>query len=141
MIGKVVFGYVVVIVDVDGMLLLFGVEGCIVVCCFDLVMFFEYWCNFDVMCDKFVGDYLFIGDMGMIDVDGFVCFVGCDDDVIMSVGYWIGFGLIEDCLFMYLVVWMVVVVGVFDVMCIEIVKVFVVLNFGYVGDVVFVSIL
>ena len=53
-------------------------------------MFLEYWRNADATRDKFAGDYLLTGDTGTIDADGFVRFVGRDDDVITSAGYRIG---------------------------------------------------
>ena len=48
--------------------------------------------------DKFIGDWMTTGDQGTMDADGYVCFVGRDDDVITSSGYRIGPGEIEDCL-------------------------------------------
>lgn len=107
--------------------MLCGEVGNIVICVLDLVMFLCYWCNKEVMCEKFVGDFLFMGDLGNMDEVGYICYLGCNDDVIISVGYCIGFVLIEECLMCYLVVWIVVVVGVKDVLCMEVVKVFVVL--------------
>jgi acyl-CoA synthetase (AMP-forming)/AMP-acid ligase II len=38
------------------------------------------------------------GDQGVMDDEGYVHFVGRDDDVITSSGYRIGPGEIEDCL-------------------------------------------
>ncbi|QOH34002.1 hypothetical protein C7S14_4371 [Burkholderia cepacia] len=97
-------------------------------------MFLEYWRNADATRDKFAGDYLLTGDTGMIDADGFVRFVGRDDDVITSAGYRIGPGPIEDCLLTHPAVRMAAVVGVPDATRTEIVKAFVVLNPGHAGD-------
>ncbi|CAB5304555.1 AMP-dependent synthetase and ligase [Burkholderia multivorans] len=97
-------------------------------------MFIEYWRNADATRDKFAGDYLLTGDTGAIDEDGFVRFVGRDDDVITSAGYRIGPGPIEDCLLTHPAVRMAAVVGVPDPTRTEIVKAFVVLNDGHVGN-------
>ncbi|KVT91849.1 AMP-dependent synthetase [Burkholderia ubonensis] len=133
-IGKAVPGHRVAIVDAHGAPLPAGVEGCIAVRGPDPVMFLEYWRNPDATRDKFAGDYLLTGDTGVLDADGFVRFVGRDDDVITSAGYRIGPGPIEDCLLTHPAVRMAAVVGVPDATRTEIVKAFVVLNPGYAGD-------
>ncbi|MGZ2744438.1 acyl-CoA synthetase [Burkholderia stagnalis] len=133
-IGKAVPGHQVAIVDAHGAPLPPGVEGRIAVRRPDPVMFLEYWRNPDATRDKFVGDYLLTGDTGMLDADGFIRFVGRDDDVITSAGYRIGPGPIEDCLLTHPAVRMAAVVGVPDATRTEIVKAFVVLNPGYAGD-------
>lgn len=133
-IGKAVPGHQVAIVDAHGTPLPPGVEGHIAVRRPDPVMFLEYWRNPDATRDKFAGDYLLTGDTGMLDADGFIRFVGRDDDVITSAGYRIGPGPIEDCLLTHPAVRMAAVVGVPDATRTEIVKAFVVLNPGYAGD-------
>ncbi|MBU9681232.1 AMP-binding protein, partial [Burkholderia multivorans] len=133
-IGKAVPGHTVAIVDAHGTPLPPGVDGHIAVRRPDPVMFIEYWRNPDATRDKFAGDYLLTGDTGAIDEDGFVRFVGRDDDVITSAGYRIGPGPIEDCLLTHPAVRMAAVVGVPDPTRTEIVKAFVVLNDGHVGD-------
>ncbi|KVD50571.1 AMP-dependent synthetase [Burkholderia ubonensis] len=133
-IGKAVPGHRVAIVDAHGAPLPPGVEGRIAVRGPDPVMFLEYWRNPDATRDKFAGDYLLTGDTGVLDADGFVRFVGRDDDVITSAGYRIGPGPIEDCLLTHPAVRMAAVVGVPDATRTEIVKAFVVLNPGYAGD-------
>ncbi|MBR8210633.1 acyl-CoA synthetase [Burkholderia cenocepacia] len=138
-IGKAVPGHAVAIVDAHGTPLPPGVEGRIAVRRPDPVMFLEYWRNPDATRDKFAGDYLLTGDTGTIDADGFVRFVGRDDDVITSAGYRIGPGPIEDCLLTHPAVRMAAVVGVPDATRTEIVKAFVVLNPGHVGDAALVS--
>ncbi len=66
----------------------------------------------------------------MADEDGFIRFVGRDDDVITSAGYRIGPGPIEDCLLRHPAVRMAAVVGVPDAVRTEIVKAFVVVQPG-----------
>ncbi len=73
-----------------------GVEGHIAVHSPDPVMFLGYWQRLDATHEKFVGDWLLTGDKGMQDEEGYIQFVGRDDDVITSSGYRIGPGPIED---------------------------------------------
>jgi acetyl-CoA synthetase len=66
-----------------------------------------------------------------MDADGFISFVGRNDDVITSAGYRIGPGPIEDCLLGHPAVASVAVVGVPDAQRTEIVKAFVMLAAGF----------
>src|ERR1700744_1215982 len=66
----------------------------------------------------------------MNDEDGYIRFVGRDDDVITSAGYRIGPGEIEDCLIQHPAVALAAVVGKPDPVRTEIVKAFVVLKPG-----------
>ena len=50
-------------------------------------MFLEYWGKPEATRDKFIGDWMTTGDQGVTDEDGYVSFVGRDDDVITSAGY------------------------------------------------------
>ena len=47
---------------------------------------------------KFRGDWMLTGDQARRDADGYIHFVGRDDDLITSAGYRIGPTEIEDCL-------------------------------------------
>ena len=71
------------------------------------------------------------GDQGLVDEDGYVQFVGRDDDVITSSGYRIGPGEIEDCLIRHPAVALAAAVGKPDPMRTEIVKAFIVLKAGF----------
>ena len=73
------------------------------------------------------------GDQGVVDDDGYITFVGRDDDVITSAGYRIGPGEIEDCLISHPAVALAAVVGKPDPVRTEIVKAFIVLKSGYDG--------
>ena len=97
-IGKPVPGHEVAVVDDDGQPVKPGELGQIAVKRPDPVMFLEYWGRPEATRDKFVGDWMTTGDQGMMDEDGYIHFVGRDDDVITSSGYRIGPGEIEDCL-------------------------------------------
>lgn len=134
-IGKAVPGHRVEIVDDAGRVLPPGTEGNIGIHAPDPVMFLGYWCNDEATREKFAGEYLVTGDIGVMDADGFIRFVGRNDDVITSAGYRIGPGPIEDCLLGHPAVRMAAVVGVPDAARTEIVKAFIVLNAGYApGD-------
>lgn len=129
--GRPVPGHRVAVVDAGGNPCVPGILGDIAVGAPDPVMFLNYWNNEGATRDKFRGDWLVTGDIGEVDEDGFLRFVGRDDDVISSGGYRIGPGEIEDCLLGHPAVKLVAVVGVPDMTRTEIVKAFVVLNVGY----------
>jgi acetyl-CoA synthetase len=79
---------------------------------------------------KFIGDWMTTGDQGIMDGDGYISFLGRDDDVITSSGYRIGPGEIEDCLIRHPAVSLAAVVGKPDPVRTEIVKAFIVLKPG-----------
>jgi acetyl-CoA synthetase len=90
-------------------------------------MMIEYWNNPVATQEKFRGDWMLSGDRGIVD-QGYIRFVGRDDDVITSAGYRIGPAEIEDCLLTHPAVATVGVVGKPDPMRTEIVKAYVVLK-------------
>lgn len=128
--GKAAPGHNVQIVDDQGQILPDGTEGNIAVRRPDPVMFLGYWNNPEATKEKFAGDFLVTGDMGIRDEDGFFRFVGRNDDVITSAGYRIGPGPIEDCILGHPSVSMVAVVGLPDDERTEAVTAFVILNEG-----------
>ncbi len=130
-IGKTVPGHIVAIIDKEGREVKRGELGQIAVKRPDPVMFLEYWDKPDATRDKYVGDWLQTGDQGIMDNDGYVEFVGRDDDVITSAGFRIGPGEIEDCLIAHPAISLAAAVGKPDPMRTEIVKAFVVLNEGF----------
>ncbi|MBV9078551.1 MAG: AMP-binding protein [Methylobacteriaceae bacterium] len=95
------------------------------------VMFLGYWNREDATRAKFVGDWMTTGDQAIVDPDGFISFIGRDDDVITSAGYRIGPGEIEDCLLRHPAVALAAAVGKPDPLRTEIVKAFVVPKPGY----------
>ena len=129
-IGKAVPGHEVAVVDETGHRVLAGELGQIAVSRPDPVMFLSYWDNEDATRAKFVGDWMLTGDQGIMDEDGYVHFVGRDDDVITSAGYRIGPGEIEDCLVSHPDVALAAVVGKPDPVRTQIVKAYVVLKPG-----------
>jgi acetyl-CoA synthetase len=129
--GRPAPGHDVDIVDEDGAVLPDGAQGAIAVRRPDPVMFLGYWRNDAATAAKFRGDWLVTGDVGVRDADGWIRFVGRDDDVITSAGYRIGPGEIEDCLIAHPAVQMAGVVGRPDPQRTEIVKAYVVLRPGH----------
>jgi acetyl-CoA synthetase len=74
------------------------------------------------------------GDQGVMDEDGYITFVGRDDDVISSSGFRIGPGEIEDCLISHPAVALAAAVGKPDPVRGEIVKAFIVLKKNFASS-------
>lgn len=129
--GRPVPGHNLAIVNDEGDVLSQGELGNIAVMSPDPVMFLKYWNNPEATKAKFAGEWLLTGDTGVLDEQGWIQFVGRDDDVITSSGYRIGPGEIEDCLIGHPAVRIAGVVGKPDPQRTEIVKAFIVLNDGY----------
>jgi acetyl-CoA synthetase len=126
--GRPVPGHTVAVVDPEGNPLPAGQSGSIAVRRPDPVMFLGYWNRPEDTAAKFAGDWLLTGDLGRIDGDGYLWYVGRDDDVITSAGYRIGPGEVEECLMRHPAVALAAVVGVPDPIRTEIVKAFIVLR-------------
>jgi len=133
-IGRAVPGHRVAIVDDAGNEVPRGTPGNIAIASPDPVMFLGYWHNEAATRDKFAGDWLLTGDLGTCDREGFIRFVGRNDDVITSAGYRIGPASIEDCLLRHPAVCMAAVVGAPDAERTEIVTAFIVLNAGFAAS-------
>ena len=118
------------VIGTDGAPLKAGEVGQIAVKRPDPVMFLQYWGKPDATRDKFIGDWMTTGDQGVMDEEGYITFVGRDDDVITSSGFRIGPGEIEDCLIRHPAVALAAVVGKPDPLRTEIVKAFIVLKKG-----------
>jgi acetyl-CoA synthetase len=91
-IGKAVPGHEVAVVRDDGSICDIDEMGQVAIKRPNPVMFLEYWKRPDATRDKFIGDWMITGDLARQDTDGYVHFVGRDDDVITSSGYRIGPG-------------------------------------------------
>ena len=130
-IGKPVPGHDVAVIRPDGVRADIGELGQIAVRRPDPVMFLEYFGRPDATEQKFIGDWMTTGDQGTLDDEGYITFVGRDDDVITSAGYRIGPGEIEDCLIKHPAVALAAVIGKPDPVRTEIVKAFVVLKRGH----------
>lgn len=127
-IGQAIPGHEVAIVDTAGNVLPPETQGQIAIKRPDPVMFLEYWNKPEATEEKFAGDWMLTGDQGVQDKDGYVFFVGRDDDIITSASYRIGPGEIEDCLLMHPAIALSAVVGKPDPLRTEIVKAYVVLK-------------
>ncbi len=90
-------------------------------------MMLAYWNRPEATAEKFRGDWMLTGDRGVIE-DGYIRFVGRDDDVITSAGYRIGPSEIEDCLLKHPAVAQAGVIGKPDPLRTEIVKAYIVLR-------------
>ncbi|MBW4984085.1 AMP-binding protein [Mameliella sp. CS4] len=121
--GRAVPGFDVAVIGEDGAEV--ESEGDIAVRRGCASMMLEYWNRPEATADKFRNDWLVTGDRGVIE-EGFIRFVGREDDVITSAGYRIGPAEIEDCLLTHPGVATVGVVGKPDPLRTEIVKAYVV---------------
>jgi acetyl-CoA synthetase len=130
-IGKPVPGHRVAVIRPDGSPCAAGELGQIAIRRPDPVMFLQYWGKADATREKFIGEWMTTGDQGVTDAEGYVQFVGRDDDVITSSGYRIGPSEIEDCLIRHPAVALAAVVGKPDPLRTEIVKAFIVLKSGH----------
>lgn len=130
-IGKATPGHRVGIIRADGSECEVGERGIIAIRRPDPVMFLGYWDKPEATAEKFIGDWLTTGDQGVLDAEGYVGFVGRDDDLITSSGYRIGPVEIEDCLIKHEAVALAGVVGKPDAVRTEIVTAFIVLKNGY----------
>lgn len=128
--GRAVPGHTVSIIDDEGVELAPGATGHIAVKKPDPVMFLGYWNNEKATKEKFIGDWLITGDLGRKDEDGYLWYVGRNDDVITTAGYRVGPAEIEDCLLKHPAVRMAAVIGVPDPVRTESIKAFIVLNEG-----------
>ncbi len=113
-IGRAVPGHHVGIVDDDGHVVALDEPGNIAVRRPDPVLFLGYWNNPEATRAKFRGDWMLTGDIGRMDGDGYVTFIGRDDDLISSAGYRIGPAELEAVLGEHPDVAQVAVVGVPD---------------------------
>jgi acetyl-CoA synthetase len=130
-IGKAVPGHDADVIRPDGALCEAGEEGEIAIRSPNPVMFLGYWRNPQATAKKYRGPWLITGDRAVRDGDGYVRFVGRDDDIITSSGYRIGPSEIEDCLMRHPAVALAAAVGKPDEIRTEIVKAFLVLKQGH----------
>ncbi len=102
-------------------------------------LFVEYLGDSEGTRSRFVGDYYITGDRAYQDADGYYWFVGRADDVIISSGYRIGPFEVESLLIEHPAVVEAAVVASPDPIRGEVVKAFVVLKAGVVGDEALIS--
>lgn len=129
-IGRPVPGHDAAVIRDDGSRAAAGEIGQIAIRRPNPVMFLGYWNQPEATAKKFIGDWMTTGDQGIVDDEGYVRFLGRDDDVITSSGYRIGPGEIEDCLLRHPAVALAAAVGKPDALRTEIVKAYIVLKPG-----------
>ena len=118
----------VAIIREDGSRCLPGEVGQIAIQRPDPVMFLGYWNRETATTEKFIGEWMTTGDQGVTDEEGYIRFIGRDDDVITSSSYRIGPVEIEDCLICHPAVALAAAIGKPDPLRTEIVKAFLVLR-------------
>ena len=127
-IGRAVPGHDLAVLDKDGQPS--ETEGDIAVKRGSASMMLGYWNRPQATEDKYRGEWMLTGDRGGWQ-DGYLRFVGREDDVITSSGYRIGPAEIEDCPLKHPSVATVGVVGKPCDLRTEIVKAYVVLKHGF----------
>lgn len=133
-IGRPVPGHDVAVIRPDGSPCGADEPGEIAIAAPDPAMFLGYWNNAAATAAKFRGRWMVTGDRARADADGYVTFLGRDDDIITSAGYRIGPAEIEDCLRGHPAVATAAAVGQPDALRTEIVKAFVVLKPGFAAS-------
>ena len=128
--GRPIPGHQVAVLDEDGRRLV-GEEGEICVRGPDPVMMLRYWNRPEATDEEYRDGWLLTGDLGVEDEDGYLWFRSRKDDVIISRGYRIGPGEIEESLMSHPAVAMCAVVGAPDELRGEVPVAFVVLKPGH----------
>jgi len=130
-IGKPVPGHDAAVIRPDGSICDDDEVGEIAIRSPNPVMMLNYWKRPDATAEKYLGDWMLTGDRARRDADGYVFFLGRDDDVISSAGYRIGPNEIEDGLLRHPAVANAAAVGKPDALRGETVKAFIVLKPGF----------
>ena len=129
--GRPVPGHRVAILRADGSEAGVDEPGEIAVKAPDPVLFLGYWNQPEATSRKFRDGWWLTGDTARRDRDGYIHFVGREDDLITSAAYRIGPTEIEDCLLRHPAVALAAAVGVPDPLRTEVVKAFVVPREGF----------
>jgi len=132
--GRPMPGHRVAILNEAGEPLPPGSRGEIAIARPDPLMMLGYWRQPEATAAKFRGDWMLTGDLGAIDAEGCFWFEARKDDLILSSGYRIGPGEIEDMLLRHPAVVQAAAIGVPDPLKGEAIKAFVQLTPGTAGD-------
>jgi acetyl-CoA synthetase len=130
--GKPLPGYVLAVVDAEGMPLPAEREGDLAIHLPNPCLMLGHWANPNGLNNACRGEWYITGDRAWMDEDGYYWFVSRADDVILSAGYRIGPFEVENALSSHPAVVESAAVGSPDLIRGEIVKAFVVLRAGYV---------
>lgn len=128
--GKAYPGHRVDPVDAEGHVMPIGETGELAAHRDDPVMFLGYWNKEEATQSKYRGDYWGLGDLCYRDENGYLWFLGRDDDVISTAGYRVGPGEVEDSLLKHPAVAQCAVIGVEDELRGQIIKAYIVLATG-----------
>ncbi len=132
--GKAYPGTRVDPVDADGNVMPVGEPGELAAHRDNPVMFLGYWNNEEATRSKFRGEYWAFGDMCYRDDDGYLWFLGRNDDVISTAGYRVGPGEVEDSLLRHPAVTQAAAIGSPDDLRGQIIKAYVVLAAGFTAS-------
>lgn len=124
--GKAYPGHTVDPVDAEGNVMPVGETGELAARRDDPVMFLGYWSNESATHAKYRGEYWGLGDLCYRDEEGYLWFLGRDDDIISTAGYRVGPGEVEDSLLKHPAVAQCAVIGVEDELRGQIIKAFIV---------------
>jgi acetyl-CoA synthetase len=100
----------------------------------DPVFFLGYWKREQATVDKYTGDWCRTGDLATQDEDGYLWYQGRADDMFKAAGYRIGPSEVENCLLKHPAVANAAVVPKPDIQRGAVVKAFIVLVAGVVGN-------
>lgn len=126
-IGRPIPGHKVEVVNKSGLPVPPGSTGEIALERSSTVMFLGYWRNQEATKERICNGWWLTGDLARKDEDGYIWFVGREDDLINSAGYRIGPSEIEDCLIKHPAVATCAAVGIPDEERGQVVKAFIVL--------------
>ncbi|WP_419538955.1 AMP-binding protein [Methylorubrum populi] len=129
--GKPVPGHRVAVLREDGTEADADETGEIAVRAPDPVLFLGYWRQPEATAKKFRDGWWMTGDRARRDADGYIRFVGREDDLITSAAYRIGPAEIEACLCAHPAVALAAAVGAPDPLRTEVVRAFVTLRDGF----------
>ncbi len=132
--GKAYPGHRVEPVDAEGNIMPVGETGELAAHRDDPVMFLGYWNNQEATEGKYRGEYWGLGDLCYRDEDGYLWFLGRDDDVITTAGYRVGPGEVEDSLIKHPAVAQCAVIGIDDALRGQAIKAYIVLAEGIVAS-------
>ena len=133
-------GHRVAVIDDNGDVCPAGVAGDVAVNRYDIhgdadpVFFLGYWRRKQATLDKYTGNWCRTGDLATQDADGYLWYQGRADDMFKAAGYRIGPSEVENCLLKHPLVANAAVVPKPDAARGAVVKAFVVLVAGAVGD-------
>lgn len=111
-VGMLVWGVEVKLVDEEGKEVFVGEKGEFIYCGYNVMKGYYKW--FDVNVEVLWGGWMYLGDVVVKDEDGFFYIVDWIKDMIFCGGFNVYLCEVEEVMMKYEVVFLVVVIGVFD---------------------------